>query len=83
MKTSTIAGLVAVTLGMGMTISGDANASTLGYCGPENQGQTKEIVYYHSNGKVSQYWQFTCNGGQWEESAHWVCDSRGQCTNLS
>ena len=83
MKTSIIAGLVAVAFAVGMGASGEARASALGYCGPENAGQTKEIVFYHSNGRISQYRQFTCNGAEWEETAFWVCDSRGNCTNLS
>lgn len=83
MKASIVAGIMAVAFGVGMASSGQAQASGLGYCGPENQGQTKEIIYYHHNGMMSHYWQFMCNGGQWEESAHWYCDTRGQCTNLS
>ncbi|HEY1136647.1 MAG TPA: hypothetical protein VGE64_04060 [Xanthomonadaceae bacterium] len=83
MKASILAGIMAVAFGVGMASSGQAQASGFGYCGPENQGQTREHILYHSNGMISAYFQFMCNNGQWEEVARWYCDSRGQCINLS
>ncbi len=83
MKTNIMAGLMAVALGVGMGFSGKAAADPLGTCGPANQGQIKSIVYYHSNGMVSHYWEFYCNGSAWEAWSYWVCDTRGYCINLS
>lgn len=83
MKTSLAFGLMAVLFSVGMTTGAPVSATTLGTCGPANDGEVKTIAYYYPNGKLKQYYEFTCFNPAWEMTAYWVCDSQGHCTNLS
>jgi len=84
-KNSMMMGFAIVSLSVIMGFSGQARAQSfpLGYCGPENEGEVKSLSYYHSNGRLSQYYEFTCYSGRWENTAFWSCDRLGYCTNLS
>ncbi len=83
MNKSMMTGVLAVVFAAAMSMSGSASAQGLGTCGPANQGEVKTISYYYPNGMLKQYYEFTCYGTAWEETAFWSCDSRGHCINLS
>jgi len=76
-------GLATAMLATAMSVSGPATAQALGTCGPANQGQVKTQSTYYPNGKLKHYYEFTCESSQWEMTAHWYCDTRGYCINLS
>jgi hypothetical protein len=85
MKNWIMAGIAVALLSGGMTFSSQAATTlpSLGYCGPENEGEWKQIAYYYPNGLLKQYYEFTCDGNQWQNTAYWVCTQQGYCTNLS
>ena len=85
MKKSMMAGIAVALFSWAMSFSSQAAVTSplLGYCGPENEGEFKQLVYYYPNGWVKQYYEFTCDGNQWQNTAYWVCTQQGYCTNLS
>ena len=83
MNKSMMTGVVAVMFAAAMSMSGSASAQALGACGPANQGQVKSFAYYYPNGRLRQYYEFTCYDNAWENTAFWSCDSQGYCVNLS
>jgi len=82
-KKSMMTGIAIALFSVAMGFSGQATAQSLGYCGPENQGQVKSQSFYYQNGKLKYYYEFTCDSGQWVNTLFWYCDTRGYCTNLS
>jgi nitrous oxide reductase len=83
MKKGMKTGIAAVLLAAAMGFGGPAAAITLGSCGAANQGEVKSFAYYHMNGRLSRYYEFTCYGNQWEMTFYLVCDAQGECINLT
>lgn len=82
MNKSITIGLATALFAVGMSFSTPAHAN-LGTCGPANNGEVKTIAYYYPNGRLRQYYEFTCYDPNWEMTAFWECNTQGYCTNLS
>lgn len=83
MKNSMMMGVAIALLSVTASFSSEAAVEPLGYCGPENEWQVQSRSYYHSNGMLKHYYEFTCISGRWENTLFWACNSSGYCTNLS